>query len=56
MAPMLGGRDDLRGPLFQAMVGAGALDGELYVLENTNTKDIYSMALWFPPGQAMFST
>lgn len=52
---MLGGRDDLRDLLFQSMVGAGALAGELYVLENIN-KEILSMALWFAPGEAMFSS
>lgn len=52
---MLGGRDDLRDLLFQSMVGAGALAGELYILENIN-KEILSMALWFAPGEAMFSS
>ncbi|KJA25154.1 hypothetical protein HYPSUDRAFT_38121 [Hypholoma sublateritium FD-334 SS-4] len=54
-AIMLGGRQDLRDLLFQSMVGAGALAGELYVMENRN-KEMLSMALWFAPGQTIFSS
>ena len=52
---MLGGREDLRDLLFQSMVGAGALAGELYVIEDSK-KEIFSMALWFEPGEAMFGS
>ncbi len=52
---MLGAREDLRDLLFQSMIRAGALAGELYVVENKK-KEIFSMALWFAPGEAMFSS
>lgn len=50
---MVGGRDDLRSLLFRAMVGAGAIGGELYVAENMKQEIIqwlYGLAQVRPCG------
>ncbi|KAF5314446.1 hypothetical protein D9619_011879 [Psilocybe cf. subviscida] len=51
---MVGGRDELRPLLFSAMIRAGALDGQLYVLEVI--EQIVSIALWFKPGHMLWSS
>ncbi|KIJ24072.1 hypothetical protein M422DRAFT_275223 [Sphaerobolus stellatus SS14] len=52
---MIGGNNALRLPLSRALIPAGALNGEIYVVVDEKGK-IVSYALCFAPGQSLFQT
>ncbi|KIJ30506.1 hypothetical protein M422DRAFT_187010 [Sphaerobolus stellatus SS14] len=52
---MIGGNNALRLPLFRALIPAGALDRETYVVVDEKGK-IVSYVLWFAPGRSLFQT
>lgn len=54
---MTSGNDDLEPLLFRSMLKAGALEGTIYVVTaEDGADDIYSIGVWFGPGQKMFSS
>lgn len=46
--------DQLQEPLNRSQVVAGSLAGEIYVAEDTATKSIVGVAIWFGPGRDMY--
>lgn len=51
---MTGGNKSLEGPLFRAMIRACQLAGRVYTATVINTGAIAGLALWFPPGTALW--
>lgn len=52
---MAGGDKSLIYPTMRAVVGALAIDGEIYVVGFDN-EDIIGVAGWFKPGKELYST
>ncbi|KAG1813112.1 hypothetical protein EV424DRAFT_1541873 [Suillus variegatus] len=51
---MTGGNKSLEGPLFRAMIRACLLAGRVYTAVVIDTGAIAGLALWFPPGKALW--
>ncbi|KAG2750436.1 hypothetical protein P692DRAFT_20831936 [Suillus brevipes Sb2] len=51
---MTGGNKSLVGPLFRAMIRACQLAGRVYTATVIDTGAIAGLALWFPPGTALW--
>ncbi|KAG1793513.1 uncharacterized protein HD556DRAFT_1374396 [Suillus plorans] len=51
---MTGGNKSLEGPLFRAMIRACLLAGRVYTAIVISTGAIAGLALWFPPGKALW--
>ncbi|KAG1813091.1 hypothetical protein EV424DRAFT_67655 [Suillus variegatus] len=53
---LTGGNKSLEGPLFRAMIRACLLAGRVYIAIAIDTGVIAGLALWFPPGKALWKT
>ncbi|EPQ52571.1 hypothetical protein GLOTRDRAFT_46618, partial [Gloeophyllum trabeum ATCC 11539] len=53
---LVGGDWSLHSPLFRAMIRASALEGEIYVVKDPESKVIVSSGFWFPPRRELFGT
>ncbi|KAJ7585165.1 hypothetical protein C8J56DRAFT_950047, partial [Mycena floridula] len=53
---MTGGDRSLEPVLFRAMLGAGALEGTIYVVVRDEDEKIFSVGMWFGPGTQMMSS
>ncbi|KAF7316948.1 N-acetyltransferase domain-containing protein [Mycena chlorophos] len=53
---MVGGDQSLKSVIFRAMTRAGELEGEVYFATENATGKIIGIAIWFPPGTALFGS
>jgi len=52
---VVGGNEALRGPLFRAIVGAGAVEGSFFTASDSSD-NIVSIGIWFKPGKVMMDS